>query len=180
MFRERRQILILCLISAIAGGFVVFRYLPLQKKMKAIEQRRVVQTIAIAKASAESEQLPTLREQLLKLQRTVGNYERQVPDRRELGVFLQQITNLMNEQNLKKQVIAPAMEIKMERLVCIPVNMQCKGKLNQVFEFYKRLREMDRLVRIEQIKLVNEGDFSGEVSMQTKANIYYRIEQVEG
>ncbi len=179
MFRERRQILILCLIGAIVGGFVVFRYLPLRGKMKAIEQRRAVQTVAIAKASAESEQLPVLRGQLLKLQRTVGNYERQVPDRRELGVFLQQITNLMNEQNLKKQVIAPAMEIRMEKLNCIPVNMQCKGKLNQIFEFYKRLREMDRLVRIEQINLVNEGDFSGEVSMKTKANIYYRTENAE-
>jgi len=148
--------------------------------MKGIEQKRAVQTAAITKASAESEQLPALREQLLKLQMTVGNYERQVPGRRELGVFLQQITNLMNEQNLKEQVIAPAAEIKMEKLSCIPVNVQCKGKLNQIFGFYKRLREMDRLVRIEQIKLVNEGDFSGEVCMQTNVSIYYRTTKVEG
>jgi len=174
VFRERREILILCLISAIVGGFVVFRYLPLRGKMKAIEQRRAVQTVAIAKASAESEQLPTLREQLLKLQRTVGNYEWQVPDRRELGMFLQKLTDLMNEQNLKEQVIAPGEEIKAEKLNCIPVNMQCKGRLKQIFEFYKQMRKMDRLVRIEQVKLMNGSDFSGEVSMQTKAHIYYR------
>jgi Tfp pilus assembly protein PilO len=148
--------------------------------MKSIEQRQAVQTLAITKASAESEQLPALRERLLKLQRVVGNYQRQVPDRRELGVFLQQITNLMNEQNLKEQVIAPGKEIRTEKLSCIPVSMQCKGKLNQIFEFYKRLRKMDRLVRIEQIELVNEGGFNGEVSMQTKANIYYSAENVEG
>jgi hypothetical protein len=52
--------------------------------------------------------------------------------------------------------------------------------LAKIFEFYKQLQSLDRLVRVEQVKLENDGDFSGEVTMQTKTVIYYRAEAVKG
>jgi Tfp pilus assembly protein PilO len=136
--------------------------------------------VAISKVSAESQQIPTIREQLLQLQMAVENYERQIPVQRELGEFLQRIANLMNEHNLREQLIQPGKEIKAGELNCIPVNMQCKGGLSQIFEFYRRVQGLDRLVRIEHVKLVNDGGFSGEVIMQTKVVIYYRAEVKQG
>ena len=180
LFRERQQIVIFCLAGAMVGGFVLLRYLPLRKRIKVIEQRRAARTLAITKASAESRGLPVLKEELLKLQRVVGNYEANIPGQMALGAFLHRIANLMNEHNLKEQLIQPGEEIEADELNCIPVNMQCKGKLMQIFKFYESLQGLDRLVRIEQVKLVNESNFSGEVSMQTKAVIYYRSEGKQG
>jgi len=176
LFRERQQAVICIVAGAILGGFVLFRYLPLQKRIKAVEQRRAEQALVIAKASAESEQLPALEEQLLKLQSTVGNYGRKVPENRNLGGFLHGIADLMNKYNLSEQLIQPDKEIETDELNCIPVNVQCRGKLKRIFEFYKSLQELDRLVRIEQVKLTNDSDFSGEVKVQTKAIIYYRAQ----
>ena len=174
MFRERRQIVICIVAGAMVGGFVLFRYLPLQERMKSVERTKAAQMLAIAEASSEGMQLPALKEQLLKLQGLAGNYERQVPVGRDLGVFLHRITNLMNEHNLEGQLIQLGQEIEAGGLNCIPVDMQCKGRLAQLFEFYKSLQSMDRLIRIEQVKLESESDFSGEVSMQTQAVVYYR------
>ena len=198
IFREKQQIVILCLAFSMVVGFVLLRYLPLQKRIKAVEQRRTEQRLAIAEAQRRSEQLPILKEQLLKLQRTVGNYEANVPAQRDLGVFLQQIANLMDEHNLKEQQVQPGKEMKIvdssprgvhrtatgsgqrtadsKKLSAIPVNIQCKGKLKQIFEFYRRLQKLDRLVRIEQVKLENDSDFSGEVSSQTRVVVYYRTD----
>jgi Tfp pilus assembly protein PilO len=161
-------------------GFVLFRYLPLQRKTKFLRQAYAVQMLTISKASAESQQIPTIREQLLQLQTAVGNYERQIPAQRELGEFLQRIANLMNEHNLQGQMVQPDKEIKAGELNCIPVNMQCKGRLSQIFEFYRRVQGLDRLVRIEHVKLANDGGFGGEVTMQTDAVIYYRAEVGQG
>jgi Tfp pilus assembly protein PilO len=180
LFRERQQIVICAAAAVMVGGFVLLRYLPLQKKIKAVEQARAVQTVAIAKASHQSEQLPALKERLLKLQTTVCSYGANIPAQRALGVFLHKIANLMNEHNLTKQMVQPGKEIKAGQLCCIPVNIQCKGGLKQIFEFFRRLQKLDRLVRIEQVKLVNDTDFSGRVSMQTKAVIYYRQEAKQG
>lgn len=180
VFRERQQIAICAVAVAMVGGFVLFRYLPLQKRVKAIGQKRAAQTLAVAEAWRQSGQLPVLKEQLLKLQRAVGNHEANIPAQMALGVFLHRIANLMNEHHLKEQVIAPGKEIEVDELNCIPVDMQCKGRLKQIFEFYGQMQELDRLVRIEQVKLVNDNDFSGEVSMQTKVFIYYRPEARQG
>jgi len=59
-------------------------------------------------------------------------------------------------------------------LTCIPVIMQCKGSLRQMFDFFRTLQALDRLVRIEHLELSNAGDFSGEVSMRADVVIYYR------
>lgn len=180
LFRERQQIVIFIVAGAIIGGGVLFRYLPLRKKVKAIKQTKTAQTLAITKGEAQSKQLPVLKEQLLKLKRVLGDYEAGIPVQRGLGVFLTKIANLMSEHNLREQEIAPGVEIEADKLNCIPVNMKCKGTLTQVFEFYKELQGLDRLVRIEQVKLYNDSNFGGEVSMETKAVVYYRAEVGQG
>ena len=180
LFLERKQIAICIAAAVIATAFLLFSYLPLRKRTKAVEKAETAQRRTITKASMEKSQMPVLREQLLKLQQTVGNYQASIPSQTDLGVFLQQMADLMSKHNLREQAIVPGKEIVTEKLSCIPVDMQCKGKLAQVFEYYKGMQELDRLVRIEQIKLINDSDFSGEVSMQAKVVIYYRPQSVQG
>jgi Tfp pilus assembly protein PilO len=179
-FRERQQIAIFVIAAAIVSGFVLFRYLPLQKRMKAVKDTRAAQTLVIMKGQAEGKQVSVLKEQKLLLQQSVGDYHTNIPSQRDLGGFLQRIADLVNEHNLKEQVVTPGEEMRAGELNCIPVDVQCKGRLAKIFEFYKRLQSLDRLVRIEQVKLENDNDFSGEVTMQTKAVIYYRAEVAKG
>ena len=174
LFRERQQLVICVVAGVMVGGFVLFRYLPLHKKKKAIEQAKTAQMLAAVKALTENRELPVLKEQLVKLQEEVGDYEANVPAKRSLGEFLQRIAKLMNKHNLKEQLVQPGKEIESGELRCVPVSMQGKGRLKQIFEFYKSLQGLDRMVRIEQVKLSNDNGFSGEVSMQTRIGIYCR------
>ena len=116
----------------------------------------------------------------LELQRELENYEANIPRQRDLGAFLHRIADLMNEHNLSDQVIEPHKEVKSEKLHCIPVNMRCKGKLAQISEFYRRLQGLDRLVRIEQVKLTNDSDYNGQVSTEARTVIYYRAKVGQG
>lgn len=174
LFRERQQIMICIIAVVIVGVFVLNRYLPLRRRTKAIKQTIAAQTLTIAKGAADSKRMPLLKEQLLELQSELGDYEANIPEQRALGAFLHKLAVLMNEYNLKDQVIAPGEEVEADKFNCIPVNMQCKGKLAQIFEFYRRLQTLDRLIRIEQVKLSNDSDYNGQVSMETRAIIYYR------
>ncbi|MBA7614946.1 hypothetical protein ES703_22220 [subsurface metagenome] len=180
MFRERQQIVI-CIVAVVTiAGFVLFCHLPLRKKMKALERDRTVQQSIISKASYQTKKLPELKQRLLELQKMAEDYRMNVPAQRDLGAFLQRIANLMNEARLSEQFIEHGKETQAGVLNCIPVNMRCKGKLAQLFEFHRALQRLDRLVRIEQVELVNEADFGGEVSMQTKAFIYYESADEQG
>lgn len=177
MFFRKKQQLAICVVAVmLIADFLWFGCLPLWKTMRAIKQTKAALREVITKGTIGSRQLPVLKEQLQKLQGTVSNYEVNVPTQRDLGGFLQQIANLMTDHSLSEQVVAPSKEIEADGLSCIPINIKCKGRLAQVFQFYKRLQRLDRLVRVEQVKLVNDSDFSGEVGMETKAVIYYRTE----
>lgn len=180
LFGKRQQIVILILAGMLVADFALFAYLPLRRRMIAVKQKRALQTVGIAKASAQNAQLPSLKEQLAKLNRAVGDYERQVPTQRDIGVFLHRIADLMAEHNLREQLIQPGKEIEAEDLSCIPINMRCKGRLTEIFEFFNSLQSLDRLVRVEQVKLVNDRYFRGEASMETSAVVYYRYKAQQG
>lgn len=179
-FRKRQQIIILILAGMLVADFALFGYLPLRERRKAVEQKRALQALGIAQASAQNAELLELKEKLVELESTVGNYDQQIPQERALGVFLHRIADLMGEHNLGEQLIQPGKEIKAEELNCIPVRMQCKGRLKEIFEFFKSLQSLDRLVRVEEVSLVNDRDFNGIVSMETRAVVYYRPDAEQG
>jgi len=179
-FRERQQLTICIIAGVIVGGFVLFRYLPLCSKIKAIRQIKSAQALTIAQGAADNKQILLLNEQLSELQRELKNYEAKIPEQSDIGGFLHKIADLMNEHSLSDQMVEPRKEIKTEKLNCIPVKMQCKGKLTQIFEFFRQLQGLDRLVRIEQVKLSNDSDFNGQISMESRAIIYYRVKVGQG
>ena len=180
LFREKQQVIICVIAGVIVCVFVLFWYLPLRQRMKALEQVKATQTLAVARHDADGKRLPMLKEHVQQLSSKLGNYEAKIPQQGALGPFVRRIADLMNEHNLKEQVITPGGEIETERFNCTPVRMQCKGKLEQVFKFYQRLQALDRLVRIEQVKLSNDSGYNGEVSMETRAVIYYRARVGQG
>jgi len=162
------------LAAVMVGGFVLLRCLPLRRKMETLEHARADHKVAITKTCIQSGQLPSLKDQLEQLQQEVGNYEARIPAQRDLGAFLQSLTNLMDEQKLTEQLIKPGTESQAETLSCIPVNMQCKGSLIRIYEFFDALQRLDRLVRIKKVELTNDKDFSGVVGMNAETVIYYR------
>ena len=173
-FREKQQLLICVLAAVMVVGFVLLRYLPLHRKMETLEHARADHQAAITKTCIQSGHLPSLKDQLAQLQQEVGNYEARVPTQRDLGAFLKSLTNLMDEQKLTEQLIKPGAESQAETLSCMPVNMQCKGSLIRIYEFFDALQSLDRLVRIKKVELTNDKDFSGVVSMKAETVIYYR------
>jgi Tfp pilus assembly protein PilO len=179
-FRERQQITICVVAGVIVCIFVLFWYLPLCKRMKAVKQAKAAQTLAIAKGVADSKHLSLIKEKLEKLRTRLGNYEANIPGHNTFGGFLGRITDLMNENNLKEQEITPGEQVKTDKFNCIPVSMRCKGELAQIFKLYQQLQTLDRLIRIEQVKLTNDSNYNGQMSMETKAVIYYRAKVGQG
>ena len=176
MFREKQQITI-CLIAAVViGGFVLFRFIPLHGRISTVKQARAAQMLTIAKGNSDREQMPLFISQLSNLKNKLSEFDAIIPEQRELGTFVHQIAELMNQHNLREQEIAPGTEIEADGLNCIPVSIQCKGQLSEIFQFYQLLQKLDRMIRIKQVKLTNNSDYTGEVSVKTDVVIYYRTD----
>jgi Tfp pilus assembly protein PilO len=180
LFREKRQVVICVLAVMLIGGFVVFGYMPLRKKITSVETERIACRVETDMTLTQSDQLPLLKDRLEKLQNEVGDYDAQVPMKLNLGAFQQQISDLMKKHGLTEQLIEPGEELEADEVNCKPVSIQCKGRLEQVYNFFDSLESLDRLVRIEGVELTNDSKYSGQVSMQAKTIIFYRSGEIQG
>jgi Tfp pilus assembly protein PilO len=146
----------------------------MRRETNAIKQARTKRALAIDKGTTDAQRMPLVEEKLRDIQQMLGNSEASIPEQRSLGEFLQKIADLMKEHNLKDEIVTPGDEIEAGKFNCIPLSMQCKGELARISEFHRRLQSLDRLVRIEQVKLTNDKNYGGQVTMETEAVIYYR------
>ncbi len=174
MLRERQQIVIFIASAILIGGFMLLRYLPLRQQRESVRQSRTRQIFTIARGEVEAEQLTTLTEELRRLYEQVEDYDENIPVQRALGEFLGAVTELMNKHNLKERVVRPGEEVTTGEMTCIPVQMRCKGRLAQMFQFYRGLQALRRSIRVERVRMVNDGDFDGDVTMETEVVVYYR------
>ncbi len=179
-FRAKQQMIIFIAAGVMLMGFVFFVYLPLERKMKAIKSKTAMTKLVIEEANSRKKQMPVLEEQFQQMQSMTNKIELNMPEQRELGSFLHQIADLMNQHKLKNQFIEPGKEVETEKISCIPVSMKCKGRLSQLFEFYKSLQNLNRLIRIEHVSLENKSDPGSDIDMETKAVIYYRLTEEKG
>lgn len=180
LFQGKQQITICVIGTAIMCVFALFWYVPLGRKMQAINQAKTERALAIAKGTADARHLPLLEDRLFTLELRLGDYEASIPDQRAHGMFLHRIADLMKEHKLDDQVITPGDEIEAGKFNCIPISMRCKGELSQITQFYRRLQTLDRLVRIEKVRLSNDEKYGGRISMETEAVVYYRAKVEQG
>jgi len=174
MVLHDRQQLVIALVALVMGAaFVLGQYLPVRSRAVAVEQARLQQSLAIARGVADTRQLPVLQERLTAIQAAIEEYESGIIADRDLGSFLTRIADLMSRHNLANPVVAPTEEVLADALTCIPVHMQCTGRFQDLFQFYCDLAALDRFIRIEQVRLINDETLAGAVTMTTRAVVFY-------
>jgi Tfp pilus assembly protein PilO len=171
---EKQQLVILTLAVVLFVGFGLCRYYPLAKQKKRIEKVNEQQIAAVAEAKTYSMQLPILRRHIKAMIEKTNDYDLKIPKNRHFAELWQQLASVMNEHNLKEQLVQPGSEIQSAEVNCIPINIECSGSLKQIFELFKSLNNFERLIRIESIRLINDKDFVKPLKMKVQASVYYR------
>lgn len=176
----KTQVALIIISAGLIILFFTMVYLPMNAQINVFRSKCRNTGMYIQKVNAQTDRIQELDKKLKELNERMTIYERLVPESRNLGQFLQDMAALMDNYELKDQYIKPGTETNVLKLKCIPVDMKCKGKLKQLFDFYKSLESMDRLIRIESVRFVNDKNFNGEITMETKAAVFYRGPESKG
>jgi len=172
-----KQFIIAFTVVLMAGVFLTLQYLPTVRKAKAYKVENLRLVTENSHAHAQLDELPTIFELIAKAKEDVGDYDAKIPHGRSHGAFLQQIANIMQKHELKELVIQPGSEVKMSKFSRIPILIRCNGKMSQIFKFFKSLESFDRIIKIEDVSFKNSEDYNGQMSLEMKANIFYRVKQ---
>jgi Tfp pilus assembly protein PilO len=171
---RKQQAWLYAIAVLFCADFVFYGYMPSHKRLQSLQQAEFQQRRMIETAAAQSKELPALKTRLKNVEQIVEHYESYVPQEESSGVFLQEIARIMTEHDLTDQVVVPGREVESEGIRCIPVRVNCRGNLKDIFSFFHAFQAMERLVRIQKVMLQNDRDFTGNVSMDTQAVIFYR------
>ena len=173
LVKEKKQIVILIVAATMVAAFLLCRYLPLHTRKRAALRQINEQLAVIAKGEADRRILPGLTEQFAHETNDIANYDAKVPPQRQLGEFLKAANAIMNELKLEEPLIQPGRQTQAGELNVVPLDIRCKGTLDQLFRFYTACQRMPRMIRIEEVSLQNDRNYEGMVTMNTKAAIYY-------
>ena len=170
---EKRQLIIITVLGVMILAFVFFQYIPSTKAIKQAKQTKQQRLQDNEKALLASQQLPELKQRLAELRSQVGSFDEKLPKDRDHGSFLQEVTAIMTANNLSEQQVKPTQEISYEQINAIPVNMECKGSLENLFRFFSAMEKSQRVFNLDEVRFENV-EYSGNIEMFAKGDIYYR------
>ena len=176
MVRNRTQLSIYVVGGMLLADFILFGYWPSQQRLEAMQQARAQQKSTLLLADMHRPQLASLQNQLARCDAALTAYRGRVPVQRELGSFLQQVSDLMTQHHLKEQAIVPGEEAPIGGLIMVPVTVRCRGPLTDLFGFHRELASIGRLARLEKAQFTNDPDLGGYVRMEARMAIFYRPE----
>jgi Tfp pilus assembly protein PilO len=171
---ERQQLIIIGAAVLIVSGFGAGRFYPLSRASAKVKSARASQEIAALKADQYRTMLPALGERAELLKSATWEFDIRIPESRQFADLWEQIADVMNRHDLKGQIVQPGSEIAGEDINCIPITIECSGSMSQIFDMLKSLGSFERMIRLEKLDIVNDGEFSGEVKLTAEAKVYYR------
>jgi Tfp pilus assembly protein PilO len=171
---EKKQMQIIGIAAVIIVGFGVLRFYPLARRMAEIRRIRRQQIAAVAQVRQYTMGIPALRRQADDLRVKLADYDLRIPPDRRFADLWHRMAEAMNRHNLQEQVVQPGGETTSQIVGCIPITIQCSGTLEHIFEFLKSLSDFERLIRIEELQLQNDADYSGRIKLNATAKVYYQ------
>jgi len=177
---DKQQALIILAAVIMVTGFGGLRYLPMFRQKQAMAARMVQQRQEMDEIHTHSCLLPELRHQKKELEEQLGEFTQKIPQGRDFARLWQQIADAMNACRLREQWVQPGAEQAAGRLSCIPLAIECRGSMEQIFAFVKAVEAMDRLMRLDDLKLENGADFAADLKMSARVLVYYQPEEQAG
>lgn len=116
--------------------------------------------------------LPMVRQIEEMKQRYNKDWDRRLPQRQELAGFLREISSNLAEEKLTNQMIAPGQPTRSPLYHVLPITMKFEGSFLSLAGFLRRVDEMTRLTRIEQLKIAPKKN-SPHLQMEVGMNIYF-------
>lgn len=133
--------------------FVTVVHLPQSRELKELKVQIHAEQEKLAQAKQESSGLMGLNKRVQSLRTVVGDFNKRLPDRSELGVFLEQIVAKLKSANLVSQEIRPQSPSSTERYSELPVAMNFRGSFQNICAFLLSIEQITHLTQVETLQL---------------------------
>ena len=140
---------------------VIFVFLIRGPQQEAFAKRQAeINTMqdSINKAKEIEKNIETLRVQAMKTQELVAQFEKRLPESREIPTLLQKFEGFAGEIPGLNVQMSQLPALREEKKETIPYSVTAKGSFHQIASFINRLERYERYLKISDLKIGEEKD----------------------
>ncbi|MHC4562576.1 MAG: type IV pilus inner membrane component PilO [Planctomycetota bacterium] len=169
---KKDTLVVLGILGAMIIGAVVGLFMPQSRKLKGIKTQTTSQKLQLTADAQKAAVVPQLLEHVEGMKRRYKDFDRRLPQRKELGGFLREISEHLGAVNLVDPTIEPGSPTQSDLFLTLPIRMRFQGDYLDVARFLKDLHGMERLARVQKLQL-RESPTGHLLDVELQVNIYF-------
>jgi Tfp pilus assembly protein PilO len=170
---SRDSLVVLGVVAAIALTYIFVVYRRQSRTLENVRTQMSQKKRQLEDDTKTAARLPLLSQELEDMKSRYGkDWDRKLPNGKELGGFLREISSNLAQEKLGEQTIQPGNPTKAPLYNCLPITMKFKGDFLALVNFLNRVDNMTRLTRVEQL-LIEPGKEGDGLAIEMGMNIYF-------
>ena len=171
-------ILILCIIVAVAGYFLITT--PKLEELKKVENEEKNLRITFDEKAAKAANLDAYKQQLDEMRQSFGALLRQLPNKTEIETLLTDISQTGISSGLEIELFKPEGLVPKDFYAEYPIKLKVTGRYHQFAQFVSGVAALPRIVTLQNIEIKPAGKDSGvKLSMELTAVTYQYLDETE-
>ena len=171
MIKFTRQSWVMVAVAMVlVGAAVVGIYSPQNRKLHDLRTQITAQKMSLESDSKRASVVPEMLRKVQEMKGRYKDFDQRLPRSKELGVFLQEITQIQSGSQLSEAHMEnPTSE---ELFNTMPIRMHFRGSYLALAEFLKNIDGMQRITRVQKLAILSPKD--GDVlEIELLMNIYF-------
>jgi Tfp pilus assembly protein PilO len=170
---SRDNLIVLGILVVITVTYALVIYRAQSSALAELEARAAETRRQLSEQTVKAERMPPMIRQIeLMKQRYNKDWDRRLPQRKELAEFLREIAANLAEENLANEMIRPGNPSRGPLYNCLPITMKFEGDFLSLANFLRRVDKMTRLTRIERLE-IQPGKDHRKLPITLGMNIYF-------
>ena len=150
------------------GAAMVVVYVPQDRTLSSLEAKIVTRKREIDKQTERAAIVPKLLRETQAMKAQYKNFDRRLPQQKELGGFLREISAHLSDEKFSNQVIEPGRPAREPLFHTLPIIMKFRSSYLGLGVFLDQVHKMERLTRVQRLTIAAPA--AGETPETTDEN----------
>jgi|CXWL01.1.fsa_nt_gi Tfp pilus assembly protein PilO len=181
----RLNIMVIGAVVLLVGGFTFGLLMPGVKDLKASQAQAIEGLTRVKEGQSTIGNVSEIYEAILKMDQETKGFSRRLPNDRQFGEFLNEVSGCLKKSGIIDYSLAPQSPMTLDEtqlsgdlkaardIAILPVGISFRGKFSQVFELLDCLEHLERLSQVEKMSVINEEKRPGSVRIDLVLHTYY-------
>jgi Tfp pilus assembly protein PilO len=169
----RAQWTMTCIMVSLIVAFFLFGYRPTNQRIRNLRAQNMDKVRLLEVNQGRAMNLPKLAWEVDNLRLKLEKNNKKLPKTPGLGEFINDTAQISGQLGIKRLMHVPGMMRRLDLYGEVPIVMSFEGDFINVFNFVRRLEEMQRLARVKSLSIRCKDGKNGNVDVNLAMNIYF-------